>query len=446
MTKQASLRVKGGMFLTYPQFERYDMGKPHSSLEDIKAKILGQLSGYVREGKVESYDRGIIAFEQHEDGNWHLHMYIHAKLREQTEVRIKHCDLDLDGHHGNYQAARSDEKVSKYCLKDGDYIFWGVDPATIADLRGKKRSFSLAPLINGTQSLDEMVLQCPHLLLKYDVLQKNLSMYQASKKRRPAGTAPRFVYLTGPSGVGKTTVAKSLVPEEETFLVPLPQTKGVWWFDGYTGQRCLVFDNVSRETCPPYDLICQMVDTSPCRVPVKGGHVICSPDVIVVTSTVHPSQLWTTAWDVQVKRRLTDLWVASTISSRTMSENQEAITELEHGVDRTSVVWTQVDLTPWRVTALPTGTTTLLASLRATVSTCLTSALISSSAAQCPPLVASVSMSAPCVDSSSMIAPVSLTQMTTTSMQPPAQQTPPLLFSPSSPEVIDLDSLYNSTK
>jgi len=366
----ASVLIKSGMFLTYPQFQTVADGTP--DLENIKSCLLAQLSHYIREGRIREFDRGVVARERHEDGNWHLHVFLHAVLGPDVQgVRVKHCDLDLIGsgvmRHGNYQAARSDEAVVKYCQKDGDFIWWGADPNVRQGLREGKRSFLMAGLVAGTTSLEDAVMQHPALLSHYKQLEQNLAAFRAAKKRRPQGVTPLFLYLMGPSGVGKTTVAKSLHPVEETFLVPLPQKAGDWWFDGYSGQRCLVFDNVSRATCPPYDLICRLVDASTCSVPVKGGHVSCSPDVIVVTSVLHPSELWQGNWDVQVKRRITHLLEAKTTLSSTLGENQVTALEMEHGVTRSDVTWTQVDLTPWRVTALPPGTTTLLERLRVEV-------------------------------------------------------------------------------
>lgn len=358
------------MFLTYPQFRVY---KPEEELntpdlEYIKKDLLAQLSGYIRDGRIVDFDRGVVARERHEDGNWHLHIYLHAVLREGTTgVRIKHCDLDLHGKHGNYQAARSDEHVVKYCKKDGEFIWWGANPNDRAELRGKKRNLQLAKLVKGEMTLEQLVEEEPNLILKYKSLAENLRLFQASKKRRPDGVAPRFVYLTGPSGVGKTTLAKSLKAGEDTFLVPLSATGAQWWFDGYQGQRCLVFDNVSKATCPPYDLICQMADRSPCSVPVKGGFVSCSPDVIVITSTLSPSLLWK-EWDLQMKRRITDLWEAS-LTMDTTTRNQEEIMELAHGVDRPNLIWRRTDLSKWRITELPSATLSLLEELQKTEST-----------------------------------------------------------------------------
>lgn len=360
----ATLRFQGSAFLTYPQFAAADVV---IDLLVVKNVLLAQLNHLVRSGKIKSFDRGVVARELHSDGNQHLHVYLHAEMG-QREVKILHADLDLPSdldhpvgsaavRHGNYQPCRSDQAVMQYCVKEGDYIWWGADPKERSEARGKKRKMLLASLVSGDVSLESAVLTDASLILNYDKLSRNLLQFRAATRSRPSGTAPRLIYLQGPSGVGKTTLAKSLQPAEETYLVPLPSKPGnPWWFDGYCGQRCLVFDNVSKETVPPYDLLCLMVDVSTCKIPVKGGHVSCSPSVIVITSVLEPSQLWGSLWDVQMKRRMTDLWVATTTSSLMGTSAME----MANGVSgRVDVSWTRMDLAPWKVLALPKATQTL---------------------------------------------------------------------------------------
>jgi len=274
------------------------------------------------------------------------------------------------GKHGNYQAAVSDVKVQNYCMKDGDFIWWGRDPTLRAEMRGKKRNLLLADLIADRTTVDDAVSQSPELILKYDQLTQNLSAFKASKRAQASQwRRPSLVYLVGPSGVGKTTLAMSLFPPEETYKVPLPSKQAnQWWFNGYHGQRCLVFDNVSKETVPPYDLLCQMVDNSSSLIPVKGGLVRCSPSVIVVTSVLHPSILWEGNWDIQMKRRLSQLHEAFLLGpdGRKLS-SYELQSEISNGLSYRNVQWEETKLDEFRVLTLPPATVSLLATLQASL-------------------------------------------------------------------------------
>jgi len=341
----AVLQVKGGVFLTYPQFVTAAEVAQGTTInkEDVKSSLLDNLKSYFDDKRIASCPAGVVAVEKHEDGALHLHVFLQLKLGEGKKmIRIKHSDLDLSGRHGNYQAAKSDAAVSKYCVKEGDYIWWGVDPALRAEVRGMKRSLVLAEVIAGTKSVEDAVVANPLLLVNYSQLVKNLEQLRATQLAKSARRDPKLVLLTGPAGAGKTSLAMSLVESpEDLFFVPLPSRPGQpWWFDGYRGQRVLVFDNVSKETSPPYDLMCRLVDRSLCQVPTKGGHVLCSPDVVVVTSTAGPAEIWSGLWDMQLARRLTVYKEAAFHRVRV------PFSELE---PQKTIVWRDVDVAQWKV-------------------------------------------------------------------------------------------------
>jgi len=317
----SSVRCKGGLFLTYPRFAPVE---ETINLEEIKTELLGQLSSYVRAGKCEGWDRGVFAKELHKDtvsttdgaavpGMQHLHVYVHCKLKDCTQFRVKYTDLDLRGKHGNYQEVVCDAKVKKYCEKDGDFIWWGVDPIARDELRKRHRSVALASLLTGDANLDDVVMEFPNLLPQYAQLSKGLNAYRASKRLRKDGGPPVFLYVMGPSGAGKTSLALSLSERDNIFLVPVTANQSVW-YDGYQGESVVVFDNVSIQNAPPYDLTCRLVDRSPLTVPTKGGFTTMWPTLVVVTSVYSPSQVWP-MWDAQLARRLTTMWVAKPLVS-----------------------------------------------------------------------------------------------------------------------------------
>lgn len=66
----------------------------------------------------------VVAQEKHEDGSPHLHAYI--KLSRKVNIKNPNFfDLMTDEgveYHGNYQGARSDTAVLKYCVKGAEYI------------------------------------------------------------------------------------------------------------------------------------------------------------------------------------------------------------------------------------------------------------------------------------------------------------------------------------
>lgn len=221
-----SLQLRSALFLTYPQAS-------DASLDFVKATLMEKLSKYVDGKRVSDWDRGIIAREHHKDGEVHFHVFIHAKLCSQVQlVRIKHEDLELFGKRGNYQDARSDKAVVKYCTKEGDFIWWGQDPNVRSMLREGKAKLSLSSVVSGDMSLVDLVESDPRTLLHLDQLKKNLALFLSLKKTRIA-KVPTLMYLFGPSGVGKTTLARSFAEEKEIYMVPMPpKAQTPFWFDG----------------------------------------------------------------------------------------------------------------------------------------------------------------------------------------------------------------------
>jgi len=303
-TTPPRVHFRGGLFLTYPQFA------PAASppvLETVKATLLGQLNPYVVRGRIPGgFDKGVVAREKHEDGSYHLHVWLRASgVTKQTH--IDHSDLDLMGHHGNYQAAKSDNAVLKYCSKDGDYIWWGQDPKLSAEVKSKHLSNVLTDVIHGRLTVSQAVMEKSTLLLHYSRLVSNLSAFQASQVPQVTGQ-PLLLYLYGGSGVGKTSLATLLSEGRRSYFVSLPLASSLqqtWWFDQYHGEEIMIFDNLSLMTAPPYDLICRLVDRASCMLPVKGGFVPSRVQMVVMTSVKSPEALFTGHFDDQMRRRLT---------------------------------------------------------------------------------------------------------------------------------------------
>ena len=95
------------LFLTYPQcpIEKED------ALQQLQWILPNQITEYV------------VARENHEDGNHHLHVFL--RLDRKCETRNSRF-FDLTGedrtYHGNYQGARSIKAVIKYVTKYQDYL------------------------------------------------------------------------------------------------------------------------------------------------------------------------------------------------------------------------------------------------------------------------------------------------------------------------------------
>uniref|UniRef100_UPI004048114D hypothetical protein n=1 Tax=Roseivirga sp. TaxID=1964215 RepID=UPI004048114D len=95
----------------------------------------------------------------------------------------------------------------------------------------------------------------------------------------PLRTSLHVSVFEGPPGSGKTATAYALYPN----LYAVPLGKDIW-FDGYTGQDVLLFDDFSGQM-RLVDLL-RFTDIYPVQVPIKGGFVYLQCTKIIFTTNV----------------------------------------------------------------------------------------------------------------------------------------------------------------
>lgn len=303
-----------------------------------------------------------MAREQHENKKWHLHVFIHfSSTINQTDgnemltngdkrkCTIKHVDLDLLGHHGNYQAPRSDACVTKYCIKDDDYIWWGKNPKTTKKARANHKKALFAELITGKLSVDDFVRENPEQIANYIKLKTNVESFHCQQTRRTE--RPEVWFIQGEPGAGKTLLATAVKPLE-TYMVPLTGSGQTWWVNGYKGESTILFDNISTDCKPPMDWMLKIMDNRPCPSQVKGGMVDITASLVIMTSTDSPTKIWGDKCDNQFMRRLT-LWTQATWMNT---------------MDGRDVSWKRVNLSNFLTTLAP-ATSQLLETLKTNTAT-----------------------------------------------------------------------------
>ena len=170
----------------------------------------------------------------------------------------------------------------QYCKKDGAYEERGDFPiggigkkCTVAERAAKNKLLLETPVAD---------------LVKDGVIPLNQAklIYQCQMivKQGIAGTQTedvRGIWFYGEPGAGKSHRART----EFTDIYIKAQNK---WFDGYTGQKTIVLDDLD---CPALGHYLKIwADKWECNGEVKGGVVKLAHDRIVVTSNYTPEELW----------------------------------------------------------------------------------------------------------------------------------------------------------
>jgi hypothetical protein len=114
------------------------------------------------------------------------------------------------------------------------------------------------------------------------------------KQRREAGFKPPKVYaFIGKSKTGKSRRAYYEASRDYGAKHIFIKSYGSW-YDGYRGHKAVIINEFTGNGIPLSEFQ-QITDGYPYRVPIKNSHHVWWPDVIYITSNVHPDDWWTEA-------------------------------------------------------------------------------------------------------------------------------------------------------
>lgn len=268
--KRFRIRTKS-LFLTYPQYKG-TLGK---------GDLVDFLKGKACELKI-FIDKYIVAQESHEDGGIHFHVYI--EFKEQISISDP-TFLDFDGHHGNYQAARSPQDVVKYCTKeDADYLAFNIDVDAFIASKKSKKSYIGELLAIKRVPLQELVKENPQLIFDYQKLKRNMELYTMDTITK-VDYYPRVCYwIMGLPGIGKSRYVAQKYPDAYR------KAQNKWW-DGYCAQEVVVLDDLDTDCLNHYLKI--WADCYSFVGEVKGGSICPTYKKFFVTSNKTMEELAT---------------------------------------------------------------------------------------------------------------------------------------------------------
>lgn len=216
--------------------------------------------------------------ETGDGGTPHLQGYI--QLKKQTRMLTVKALLTGEPHLEG--AKGSPDQASEYCMKEDNYHQFGALKSK-QGARNDIKKFQEA-IKEGKEELD-LCEEMPTMMAKYPRFHDRLRILysKASKSFAPL----EVLVFHGEPGSGKTRKAHEIDPD--LYMINLYDGKGSPWFDGYTNEETILFDDYYGQC--PYDLLLRLTDGYKFSVQKKGSSVWKQWKRVIFTSN-QPSSSW----------------------------------------------------------------------------------------------------------------------------------------------------------
>lgn len=128
--------------------------------------------------------------------------------------------------------------------------------------------------------------------------------------------------IGGEPGIGKSHIVNECFPAGTVYTVFQPTAP---WFDGFMPgvHRVVLFDDYFKKGRMPLDYMKKVTDKWPLNVPIKGGSVEWTPEIVIFTSN-EPVDTWYEDVEhmhqVAIRRRITKEWWVLSRESEQMDE------------------------------------------------------------------------------------------------------------------------------
>ena len=101
---------------------------------------------------------------------------------------------------------------------------------------------------------------------------------------------PSIYWLHGVTGTHKSRIAHSIAPMRSY----KKSTENSWWC-GYSGQPLIIFEELRKRSFDgDFSMLLKLTDRYPAMVQTKGGQAFLGVEVIIITSSLSPTEMWGT--------------------------------------------------------------------------------------------------------------------------------------------------------
>lgn len=220
-----------------------------------------------------------------ETGTPHLQGYVYYK-----NSRVSSSVCKKIGASWSECAKGSPQQNTEYCIKDGDFIKYGVEPK-----KGERNDLKafVETVVESEVKLDEEVLIMDHtnVLARYPRFVDRVQRYYHPPK---ALEKLNNHWFHGQPGTGKSYTAR----QQGTYYVKAPNK----WFDGYADEDVVIVEDIEPQHARELSHMLKIIgDIEPFTAEVKGSTMFIRPKQIIVTSNYTIEEM---GWDDITTRAL----------------------------------------------------------------------------------------------------------------------------------------------
>lgn len=228
-------------------------------------------------------------FEKGEEGTPHIQGFLKFKnARNLTAMKRYHPLAHWEIARGN------DKQCYDYCTKEETRISGPWYKGDFNDMQGKRNDLKkITEFVTNTENdIDDEILceKYPLEFARYMKYFEKLKMVRCTKlAKERVNIKKQVIIYWGPTGTGKTTEVRRICEANKLDLYIVPEgtgSKGSIWFDGYWGQKAVLFDDFYGYL--KFHTLLQLLHEHPFQVQVKGGFVDWCPIYVFFTSNQHP--------------------------------------------------------------------------------------------------------------------------------------------------------------
>lgn len=297
------------VFLTYPQCPL------------TKEEVLAALQAKLGEKEGTHY---LIGQERHEDGNYHLHVYV----ERETDICTRNARyFDIGEYHPNIVAPRDRQATKKYITKeDKEPLVWPAEWNWEEKRKGKWSEAT--PLLLAGQDAETLLKAMPEFVLGNLKKVQEAVAFVANIKRQEEipplevfltweppgditstwcnetrtvwnalrdnltnkGFGRRQLYLHGPTGIGKSTFLQHLAASLRVFYIPVEDFYDLW--NDHLYDLSVMEEFKSQKTIQWFN---QWLDGATMNVRKKGSQALKKnpvPTIVLSNFDIHGSEVY----------------------------------------------------------------------------------------------------------------------------------------------------------